>query len=133
MPGRVKEAKEWTRDKGRVLLRQGSAVVTCYRHPSLPGLFIAPDITRPNSARHPRKRHWTVTHSKTGLMVACTKTLMLLRDVKRLSLMHLQGIDWTRGPGVLSSDPQAKLAKTLLNVSLGGDTTYEAFRKRGEP
>lgn len=53
---------KWIKGKGRILLRQGSAVVTCYRHPSLPGLFIAPDIIRLSSAKHLRKHHWTVTH-----------------------------------------------------------------------
>ncbi len=125
MSGRVEETKEWTTGKGRVLIRQGSAEVVCYRHPLLPGLFVACDMARPKSA----KRHWIVVHDKTGLLIARTKSLMLLKDVKRLTLMYLNTIDWTQGPGTLSADPQAKLAKILLNISLGGAAAYEVFFK----
>lgn len=122
---------KWIKGKGRILLRQGSAVVTCYRHPSLPGLFIARSATKPNDEKHPqrhqrhRRHHWTVTHDKTGLMVARTKSLMLLRDVQRLALDYLQEVDWEKGAGVLSGDFWARRAKTLLGIALGSGCSID--------
>lgn len=117
--------RNWIRGKGRVLLQQGSAVVTCYRHPALPGLFVARDITRPKEAG----THWTVTHASTGLMIAKTQSQMLLKDVKRLALMYLEKVDWTQGVGILSSSTQAKLVATLLNMALGGKWTMKCVIK----
>ena len=108
----------WIRGKGRMLLQQGSAVVNCYRHPALPGLFIARDITRPTKTRP----HWSITHDSTGLMLAKTKSQMLLRDVKRLTLMHLGEavrIDWTQKAEDLCSDAQARWAVGQLTIALG--------------
>ena len=82
----------WIKGQGIVdIINNKKLKVPCWRHPGLPGLFLANiDVLYP--IRHTWTQ-WNLTHEKTGLSL-CTQH-KTRHQLARLAPLFLREIDWT--------------------------------------